>query len=120
MKSMLIMVFCVAVCITGQTQAANPAEEDSIRETVFRYQFDHTGQQKKAMVYCLSLSEKGIDPPDLFILRFGRHSPPVRKLSECTVSPLDGVKDKRIGIHGLLFFVADIRWLSNSKAEVSG
>jgi hypothetical protein len=124
MKSMLIMVFCVAVCITGQTQAANPAEEDSIRETVFRYQFDHNGagQQKKAMVYCLSLGDldKKIDPSDAFIDRFRHHSPPIRKSSECKIDALGGVRDARIGMRGLLFYVAEIRWLSSAKVEVSG
>lgn len=118
------MFLWMVVCITCQAQAAHYPEEDDIREAVFRYQFDHNGggQQKKAMVYCLSLGDldKEIDPSDAFIHRFRHHSPPVRKSSECKMDALDGVRDARIGMRGLLFYVAEIRWLASSKVEVSG
>lgn len=126
MRSILIMFFGAAVCISGQAQASHYPVEDDIREAVFRYQFHdgRSGQQEKLMVYCLSMGDLSAghesDPSDAFIYRFRHHRPPVRKQSECTMDVLQGVKDARIGLPGLLFYVANIRWLSNSKAEVTG
>jgi hypothetical protein len=63
------------------------SQEDDIRETVFRHQFDHnaSGQQKSAHAYCLAVlvDNKDSDPSHQFIRRFAHHKPPVRKASAC-------------------------------------
>jgi hypothetical protein len=88
---------------------------------VFRHLFEHnaSGQQKKAGVYCLSLREDA-DPSDEFMKRFAGHNPPVRKLSECSIGPFDGVVDKRTHKVGLKFRVSSITWISATEAEATG
>src|SRR5579864_6549397 len=62
-------------------------QEDDIRESVFRYEFDHnaSGQQKTAHLYCLQIlvGNRNSDPSNPFIQRFAHHKPPVRKVSAC-------------------------------------
>jgi hypothetical protein len=98
-------------------------KEQNIREAVFRYMFDHnaSGQQKRAGVYCLSLSYLDpVDPTDEFMKRFSGHKPPVRKISECILHSFEGVTDKLTGKAGLIFRVTEIRWISADEVEVTG
>jgi len=106
MKNIVPVLFMVmSGCVSYATDAARLNQEDSIREAVFRYQFDHnaSGQQKKASVYCLSVGNGQTDPSDDLMKRFANHKPPVRKASECQVDPYKGVTDKRTGTPGLIF-----------------
>jgi len=98
------------------------AQEDSIREVVFRYQFDHneSGVKNDAAVYCLSLSDGRTDPSDQFIMRFKGNQPPVLKVSKCgwwsDTVPIDVTTGRR----GLIFRVTGIRWISGKEVEVTG
>jgi hypothetical protein len=110
--------------------------EDDIREAVFRYQFEHNAseQQQSAKAYFLSLSNdllpgspmpgpipaKGRDPDDAFVKRFQGHKPPVKKISQSTISPFEGVKDRETGEEGLIFWVTHIRWKKDTEVEVDG
>ncbi len=123
MKTVLQLLFILAsVSVSIATDADRLSQESDLRETVFRYQFDHnsSGQQKRAAVYCLSVGEKLTDPSDDFMKRFADHKPPVRKVSECNVDPFKGVIDKRTGKSGLVFRVTNIAWLSETEVEVAG
>jgi hypothetical protein len=86
-------------------------QEDDIRETVFRYQFDHnaSGLQKSAKGYFLAIGEKGVDPSAEFMKRFAHHNPPVHKGSAW-----------RTGNKGLFFRVTSIAWISDTEVEVVG
>lgn len=99
-------------------------QEDDIRESVFRYQFQHnaSGQQQNAKVYFLSLGsiEEPEDPSDEFMKRFQGHQPPVKKVSQSIVSVFEGVKDKDTGEQGLIFRVTRIAWKSDVEVEVEG
>jgi len=97
------------------------AQEDSIREVVFRYQFDHnaSGLKKDAAAYCLSLSDGRTDPSDQFITRFKGNQPPVRKISECGLVN-HVVTDVTTGKRGLIFRVTQMRWISGKEVEVVG
>lgn len=104
----------------GQTkQRFTQADEDSIREAVFRYQFEHnaSGQQQKAKVYFLSIG-KNEDPSDAFMARFDKHKPPVKKRSQATGK--FEVIDKQTGERGLIFGVTTIEKLDEDKATVDG
>jgi hypothetical protein len=114
-----LLLMCVWAC---PGSADRLSQEDDIREAVFRYQFDHnaSGQQRNAQVYCLAVGDKQGDPSEQLIKRFGDHTPPVRKMSECSTSPVKGVVEKRTGKRGLVFRVTNIRWISELEVEVAG
>ncbi len=96
-----------------------PADEDDIREAVFRYQFSHnaSAQKQNAKVYFLSLG-KGKAPNNLFMLRFKDHKPPVRQVS--FLASNKGMKGKEPGNQGLIFYVTKIEQISEDEVEVSG
>src|SRR5262245_19236974 len=98
------------------------AQEDDIREAVFRHQFDHnaSGLQKNAKVYFLEVDEKATDPSDAFMKRFADHRPPVRKPSASRFVPGTGLLDKKTGEIGLAFRATTIKWISATEVEVSG
>ncbi len=106
------------------TRISRSDAENDIREAVFRYQFqhNHSGLQQQADVYCLSFGRPGAyrDPPDGFMKRFRDHIPPVKKVSQCEVSPHQGVTDKATGEKGLIFWITTIRWVSDDEVEVEG
>ena len=96
-------------------------QEDSIREVVFRYLFNHneSGLKNDAAVYCLSLSDERTDPSDQFVMRFKENQPPVLKISKCgwvSNVPIDANTGRR----GLVFRITGIRWISGNEAEVAG
>lgn len=115
--------------------APRSAQEDDIREAVFRYQFgkNSSGQQQNAGVYCLEILPRDLskepmdsnynvqplDPGEAFMKRFAGNKPAVKKGSECSQS-FDGVKDKAMGASGLVFRVENIRWLKDAEVEVGG
>jgi hypothetical protein len=99
------------------------SQEDDIRETVFRHQFDHnaSGQQKRAHAYCLAIlvGNEQSDPLDQFIKRFAHHKSPVRKASACHWDSIE-VVDKRTGRPALIFQVSRITWISDTEVTVDG
>lgn len=107
---------------SAQSQSGSglqPAEEDNIREAVFRYQFKHnaSGQQQNAKAYFLSLG-KDKDPGDQFMERFKNHKPPVKKASQGITN--NGVRDKETGERGLIFGVTSIKQINEDEVEVNG
>jgi hypothetical protein len=99
------------------------SQEDDIRETVFRHQFDHnaSGQQKSAHAYCLAIlvGSKDSDPSDQFVKRFAHHKPPVRKASACRWDSTK-VVENRTGRPALIFHVSRITWISDTEVTVDG
>jgi hypothetical protein len=95
-------------------------QEEDIRETVFRYQFDHNASalQKSATAYCLSFGVKDADPPDEFMKRFSGFKPAVVKASMCR--PVYGVVSKHILKSRVFFRVSSIKWISDAEVRVDG
>jgi hypothetical protein len=117
----ILLVFVSAVCLA---EPPNKAEQElDIREATFRYQFGNnaSGQQKNTKNYYLSIDagDKKTDPDDAFLKRF-TGSPPVKKVSECDESVIQGVVDKKTGEPGLVFRTGAIKWISDTEVEVSG
>ena len=97
------------------------SQEDNIRETVFRYQFDHnaSGQQKGAKMYYLGVGKEKADPSDEFMKRFAANKPLVGKASAAHF--IRGkLLDKKTAERGLAFYVTNIKWISDGEVEVSG
>lgn len=131
--SLIVLATLLAACaglvssvpVVSPTALPRSAQEDDIREAVFRYQFEHnaSGTQQTAKFYCLSLGEysKDIGPDDGLMQRFQGHKPAVKKVSQCVYSLEVGVKDKETGQSGgLVFRVTSIRWISDTEIEVEG
>ncbi|RMG51792.1 MAG: hypothetical protein D6723_10040 [Acidobacteria bacterium] len=129
MKTLLALCTLWMLTLAGcqksaATRGSRSDAEDDIREAVFRYQFqhNHSGLQQQADAYCLSFGRPGAyqDPPDAFLKRFRDHVPPVRRASQCEISPPHGVIDKATGGKGLIFWIATIRWVNDEEVEVEG
>jgi len=124
--NIVAIIVLSSVCVSGflpvptSPRRDRLADEQDIKEAVFRYQFDHngSGQQKNAKVYFLSINQTS-DPGDDFMNRFKDNKPPVRKVSQATVSA-DGVVDKRTRERGLLFRITGVQWLHENEVEVTG
>lgn len=130
MRSLILTTIALAGFILAQATstprsdgaALRLAQENDIREAVFRYQFRHNASilGQKAAVYCLSIGENGADPSDEFMRRFTGLKQRVRKVSECNIDSYSGVVEKRTGKRGLLLGARDIKWISGTEVQVAG
>src|SRR5258705_9588286 len=100
--------------------AAGTNDDNDIRETVFRYLFEHNGSglQRKAPAYFLCGPGES-DLENELMKRFGGHQPPVRICSASLKVP-EGVVDRNTGKRGLRFNAEDIKWLSDFEVEAGG
>jgi hypothetical protein len=122
--TLLVLALMLAFrgCSSGSEVVAELSEEDSIREAVYRYQFENnvSGQRENANAYYLSL-EGGSDPSDQLLRQFEGHTPPVKPVSASTLEAGTAlVLDQESGLPGLIFDVGEIRWLSDDEVEVEG
>jgi hypothetical protein len=121
MKQVVFALLASLVSVFGADQA-RLADEDDVREAVFRCQFtnDASGVALKGKVFFLQMSaERKADPSDAFLKRFAGHQPPVRKVSACETR-LQGVVDRKTGEAGLVLHVGAIKWISDTAVEVEG
>jgi hypothetical protein len=98
-------VLMVALALSSSTiNSLRLAQEDAIREAVFRYQFGHNASgydeaptTRKPDVYCIAMGGevggKMIDPSQKFMKRFAGQRPPVRKASACTYAAAMSASD---------------------------
>lgn len=130
---LIFLGFCLLAC--GAALASEPnaeaqgetasgltaADEDDIREAVFRHLFTHnaSAQQHRAKVYFLSLGE-GKAPSNLFMLRFKDHKPPVKAASSLASMRINGAKGKGRVVNGLIFYVTKIERVDEDEVEVFG
>ena len=96
--------------------------EDEIRESVFRYMFEHcaTQQHPYAKAFYIAV-EKDKDPSDEFLKRFAGHEPAIKKLSQSTYSK-DGmgiVVDKETSRGGIQYTVGTLKWVSPEEAQTA-
>lgn len=108
---------------TSEAPPAPAADDDDVREAVFRHQFDHnaSGLQKNARVYCLQIEGKRDPSPEL-LRRFEDSEPKVKKASLCSFkrgSERGGVQDDT-GAPGLIFRIDTIRRQAPDAAVVEG
>ena len=105
----LLLTAVAAAALPAQKNAegsGRPAEEDDVREAVFRYQFHNTGI---ALAYhFIAIDDKS--PSDAFVKRFKDDDPPVRPISESRIEkkPIRTVVSKKDGQNGIIFRVGDI------------
>ena len=111
-----------AAPLAGEAEAA-------VTEAVVRHLLH---ARRDGLVYFLSVgAREDRDPDDAFMERFAGHRPPVKPISEATLSgaaqpgsalaaaPFPGqVIDRRTGQPGLILRVSRLTWLSESEARV--
>ncbi len=119
---LLAIVVGLVICgCRSKPPVATPlSAEDPIREAVFRYLFESnaSGQGQLANAYYLRL-DGDQDPSPQFLQRFVGHHPPVKPASGSTLEPGTAlVIDKESGLPGLIFWIAEIRWLDDGNVEV--
>ncbi len=123
---LVIMILAFAGCGGWQS-----AQEEDIREAVFRYQLDRASRPR---VFFLAVGEPGElrDPSDEFMQRFVGHRLVVKKFSECTI-----VKDEvdrgpglppmllsavvtaiETGAVGTILEVYEVKWINRREVEV--
>jgi hypothetical protein len=107
--------------LTTSTSLGWASDEDDIREAVFRYQFtnNRAGANPFANIFYLSV-EDGRDPTDEFMARFQNPAHRVKKVSQCTASVSDGVKDRKTEKPGVILRVENIIWISEDEVSVDG
>ena len=132
-KTILVFFLLIMGCSIDESDLFNESSqlsvEDSIREAVFRHQFEYnaSGQQQTAQIYFISVMTlddstgywKNGDPSDALLKQFTDNVPPVKPFSKCTYS-ISGVFDKESGERGLLFQVGEIKWNTNDQVQVEG
>ncbi len=125
MKNSALVLLVAASALLGCAMPLDrAAEEDNIREAMFRFMIaekqDLQGQQDH--YYFLSVhsdsSRSHGDPSDEFMKRFDGNSPVVKRASECTNDAPRGVVDKVNGTRGHILHLDPVRWLSDREVEM--
>ena len=118
----LVVTLAICGCRCSLPAPTQLSDEDTIREAVFRYQFEFnaSGQGKAANAYFLCV-EGNSDPSSQLLAQFDGHQPPVKPVSASVLEAGTAlVLDSESGLPGLRFWVEEIRYLSGSQAEVEG
>jgi hypothetical protein len=120
--ALFLLVGCTRVSQPALPVAPSAAVEEEVREVVFRHLFmhNHSGMQQSARIYCLALDPGPTDPGASLIARFQGEATPIKPVSACSLSAIDGVKELSTGNHGLIFRVGPITWINSTNAEVEG
>jgi hypothetical protein len=123
MKALLISILLATLVATPATQkggAESPqaAQDDNVREAVFRYQFSHV-----TLIFAYHfIAIDGKNPSETFLQRFRDDAPPVRPLSEAerVKKPMKMVVNRNDQKQGVIFYLGPVKWTSEAKADVEG
>jgi hypothetical protein len=123
MKGLLISVLLAAVVAApapqkGSDETSRAAQEDVIREAVFRYQFKNLD----LLVAYHFISVNGKNPSPALVQRFHDANPPVLPVSESEriKKPMRAVQNRRDYKQGVLFNLGQIKWISDTTVNVDG
>ena len=110
MRVLLSSVLCLLLLTNCKVTEPNRqcGDLDDLRETVFRYQFEHNASagQTQVGVFFVSLDDR-IEPDADFIKRFIGHVPVVKPVAESEVIEGGLVADRATGERGIIFRIED-------------
>lgn len=104
--------------------------EDQVRESAFRFLFDHnhSALQKAAFGYYLGVNSYDDsakanytplnDPSPELMSSFSGFTPVVKRLSDCELT--DRVRDKVTKERGLIFRLGRMNWINGNEVDVDG
>lgn len=103
---------------TGETDKST---SDEIRESVFRKEIASfsLSLQFKDGIFFLSIGQGGSDPNDDFMRRLRDFGSKVKKQSMAK-REIAGVKDRETGHPGIILYANDIKFISDTEAEIEG
>lgn len=125
--------FILNVFSMGNTNSIK--NNNNIYETAFIYIFNHNVSELKTDAKCYYLSVSKIserkDPSEELLKKFKNYNPPVKKVSDSMIAQglskdwkrgqkTNFVKDKITGELGIIFFISEIKWISDKEVEVTG
>lgn len=116
-----LLATLLASCFVGESNSSCDSEGD-LAEAAFRFQFadNRSAIGGSAAAYFIAV-EDDQDPDADLLARFSEYSPPVRALSDLTMSEEgDRVTDPSTGKPSLIFRIYKRTLLSNSEAIVEG
>jgi len=118
-----IIGFTILACtlsLASSLRVRRGAEEDNIREAVFRYGVRHDCSQLEGRgVFFLSVgTEHDEDPSDGFMKRFVERKPVVRKASRAKTGSGGLIEDKETGELGVILSAKTIKWVDDTHVEV--
>lgn len=103
-----------------KTSGPRAAQQDDIREAVFRDMFARHGRDPRMKIYFLeNLNRPYQDPPAAFLKRFAGNTPPVKGASQVKQHDFV-VRDRRTGEQGMRFWVSQIRRITPMRVRVRG
>ena len=120
MKSTISPLLILAVSPLGfAADRPRLAEEEDIREAVFRHQLEFHARDKNK-IYFLGVGEKAVDASPELMKRFANQRPAVKKASDSQYIQGKGIIDKKTGERGLALMARTIKWISDTEVEVRG
>jgi hypothetical protein len=115
---LLATIAAAPVAQKGVAPSPHSAQEDDIREAVFRYQFTHV-----ELIFAYHfIAIDGKNPSEAFLQRFREDDPPVRPISEAerVKKPMRMVVSRNDQKQGVIFYLGPIKWISDTKVDVEG
>lgn len=122
MRRPIIYLFLAALAVVpcghAQKAADSGAQDDAIREAVFRYQFKAINLQ--AGTYFLAIDGK--NPSDALLARFRDNLPVVKGISDSRIlkKPVVTIVDKKNEQQGVIFHADHLALGAGDKADVEG
>jgi hypothetical protein len=122
-KALLISFLIAAAVVAPASQknsgdSSRGAQEDDIRETVYRYQIKNFD----LIVAYHFIAVNGKNPPSAVLQHFHGEQPPVLPVSEAEriKKPMRQIQNRNDFKQGVLFNQGQIKWISDTKADVEG
>src|SRR5271156_443860 len=113
----LISVFSFVGVAFGQTPfAPEPPARTELRETIFRYMFEHFSYGPDVKVLCI---QRETPQPERFLLRFSANQHRVVWASACEMfGPMNGLKETKSGERAVRMTIISIESINSHEAEV--
>jgi len=122
-KGLLISVLIAAAVAAPALQKnsgepSRSAQEEDIREAVYRYQFKDFG----LIVAYHFIAVNGKNPPASVLQRLHGEQPPVLPVSDAEriKKPMRQIQNRNDFKQGVLFNQGQIKWISDTKVDVEG